>query len=248
MTTTRASARAAGVLFLLATAVSLIDRALIAPILGGADYLTAAAANSDRVVAGAFFQVATGLTSAAIALAMYPVVARYAAGLAIGSVGFRLIEGTFYLIGALGTLLVVSLAHQVGAVGADAAAATAAGSWGQVLLDLRDRCSQIGILAFYVGGTLYYLAFLRHRLVPRWLSVWGLASTALGFTTAVLVFCGAIGLFSPLQVASNLPIFLNEIVLAIWLLAVGFTEPATGGLPVAQPSEVTEIEVGSGAR
>jgi hypothetical protein len=244
MTTTRASARVAGVLLLCATAASLIDRALIAPILGSADYLAATAGNSDRVVAGAFFQVATGLTSAAIALAMYPVVARYAAGLAIGSVGFRLIEGTFYLVGGLGALLVVSLAHQVTSGGPEAAAAP----WGQVLLDLRDRSSQIGILAFYVGGTLYYLAFLRHRLIPRWLSVWGLVSTALGFASAVLVFCGAIGLFSALQVASNLPIFLNEIVLAIWLLAVGFTEPATCEPPATHAAAARGVEIGAGVR
>ncbi len=221
MGTSRSAARIAGVLFLFATAASLVDRGLLAPVLGSADYLTATAANGGRVVAGAFFQILAGLSCAGIAVALYPVIRRHAAGLAIGSVTFRLLEGTFYLIGALGALLILALAQQTTA-GIDGG--SAADLSGQVLLTLRDRASEIGILAFYLGGTLYYLAFLRARLLPRWLSGWGLVGTGLGFIGAVLVFFGALGFMSPLQVALNLPIGLNEIVLAIWLIAVGFAE------------------------
>lgn len=230
---TRPSARIAGVLLLCATAASLVDRALIAPILDGPDYLASVAASPERVVVGALFQVVAGLTSAAIATAFYPVVRRYAAGLAVGSVAFRVIEGTLYLIGALGTLLVVTLAQHVAAAGADVSGAATSG---QLVLSLRDRAGEVGALCAYVGATLYYVAFLRHRLLPRWLSVWGLAGAGLGLVAGVLAFCGAIGFMSPPQVALNVPIGLNEIVLAIWLLARGFNRPVPDGAPSPAPA------------
>lgn len=238
MGTTRGTARIAGVLFLCATAVSLVDRSLLAPVLDGTDYLAATAANADRVVAGAFFQVLAGLSCIGIAVALYPVVRRHASGLAIGSVAFRVVEGTLYLVGALGTLLVLALAQYT--VGIDGA--TPPEVWGEALLTLRDRAGQIGILAFYLGATLYYLAFFRARLLPRWMSAWGLVGTGLGLVGGVLVFFGALGYMSPLQVVLNLPIALNEMVLAVWLIAVGFTER-----PV-RPQTATSTSVPAPAR
>lgn len=226
---TKSYSRTAGILLLLATAASIIDRSLIAPLLDRPDYLTAVLDNESRMVWGAFIQVVAGLASAAIALAFYPVVRWYAAGLAIGSVAFRVIEGTLYLGGALGALLIVALAHAQ-LTGADGPTSMITG---QVLLSLRDRSSEIGILAFYIGGTLYYAAFLRHHLLPRWLSVWGLVGTALGFVAGILAFLGVIGFLTTPQVVLNLPIGLNEIVLAFWLLTKGFSTPPT---PVAPPT------------
>lgn len=218
------NARVAGVLFICATAASLVDRALLSPVLGGSDYLAATFANQDRVVAGAFFQVVAGLTSAGIAMALYPVLRRHAEGLAIGSVALRLLEGTMYIVGAVGALLLVALSQQLASAAATPSSAMTTS--GALLLALRDRASEIGILAFYLGGTMYYYIFLRTRLIPRWLSSWGILGTTLGLVAAVLVFSGALGLFSPLQIAMNLPIFLNEMVLAVWLIIKGFAAPA----------------------
>lgn len=239
MDTTRVCARLAGALLLSATATSLIDRALIAPIVNGPDYLAAATAHDARVVAGAFFQVVTGMTCAGIAVVFYKVLRGRTPGLAIGSVVFRTIEGTFVLIAALGNLLVVALAQQAAAAGLDPG--SAARVTGDLLRTWSQRASEIGILSFYLGGTLYYWAFLRTSLLPRWLPVWGLAGTALGFVAAVFTFCGAIALFSPVQVACNVPLAVNEIVLAIWLLTAGFassSSPAPASLPA--PESVPE--------
>ena len=91
-----------------------------------------------------------------------------------------------------------------------------------MLLALRSHASMIGIVAFYIGGSLYYIVMARSRVVPRWLSLWGLAGTTLGLIAAVAVFFGAMTLFSPIQIAFNLPIALNEMVLAVWLITRGF--------------------------
>ncbi len=51
---------------------------------------------------------------------------------------------------------------------------------GYLVRDLRDSAGCVGVLAFYTGATLYYLIFYRSRLIPRWLSAWGLAGAVLG--------------------------------------------------------------------
>ena len=74
-----------------------------------------------------------------------------------------------------------------------------------LIRDLRDSAGTVGVLAFYTGATIYYLVFYRSQLIPRWLSAWGLAGTALGLT-GLLVLFGAIELLSGVQVVLNLSI------------------------------------------
>ena len=81
----------------------------------------------------------------------------------------------------------------------------------------------MGYLAFCTGATLYYLVFYRSRLIPRWLSVWGLASTVLGLVAGLLVLFQSIAVLSSTQVVLNLPIGVQEMVLAVWLIVKGFS-------------------------
>jgi hypothetical protein len=177
------------------------------------------AVHQNRLLGAALFQILAAFTSAAIAVTLYPVLRRYAAGMALGAVAFRTIEGVFYAVSAAGTMLLVSLSDQLGAgVPADATA--------DLVRGLRSSAGCVGVLAFYTGATLYYLAFYRSHLIPRWLSVWGLAGTALGLVGGLLVLFQAIGTLSGAQVALNLPIAVQEMVLAVWLIVKGFSAPA----------------------
>lgn len=216
---------AAAVLLLAAIVTSVAGSALLAPLraagppggpgtTAGPAVLDVVAASPDAVAAGALLQVLAGLTSAGIAVAFYPVIRRRAEALALGSVVLRCIEGTLYVVAALGALLLVDLSS----LAAGSGTSTAAG----LLLALRDRASTVGIVAFYLGAALYYAAFVRCGLVPRWLSLWGLGAAGLGLVAALLTFFGGTTTFSPVQLALNLPILLNELVLAAWLLARGW--------------------------
>jgi hypothetical protein len=70
------------------------------------------------------------------------------------------------------------------------------------------------------------VAFYQSRLIPRWLSVWGILAVVLHF-----LYTGAYGLYALTSPATvnldflNLPIFLQEMVMAVWLIAKGFTPP-----------------------
>jgi hypothetical protein len=147
-------------------------------------------------------------------------------GEALGAVAFRLIEGVFYALSAAGTMILVSLSGQLTA-GASAYASA------DLVRDLRDSASCVGVLAFCAGAMLYYLVFYRSQLIPRWLSVWGLVGTVLGLAAGLLVLFQSITVLSSTQVVLSLPLAVQEMVLAVWLIVKGFSPKATAPTPTA---------------
>jgi hypothetical protein len=219
-------ATTAGVLFIAATATSLIATAFLGSSLKGPDFLATVALHQNRLLAAALFQILAAFTSAAIAVTLYPVLRQYAAGTALGAVAFRIIEGVFYALAAVATLILVSLSAQL-AAGASAHASA------DLVRDLRDSAATVGVLAFCTGATLYYLIFYRSQLIPRWLSVWGLVGTVLCLTAGLLVLFQSIAVLSGTQVVLSLPIGVQEMVLAVWLIVKGFSPKAKAPAPTA---------------
>jgi hypothetical protein len=220
-TRSRTNARTAGVLFITATVASLASVPLLKPILNSPDYLVEMAANEHRVILGALLGVVAAFASAAIAIWLYPVLKEHSkGGLALGSVGFRLIEGMLYAVAVVLLLSLLTLSQEFVKAGASVSSSFETG--GTVLKATRDLASLVGILAFYLGGFMYYCIFYGSRLIPRWLSVWGLVAVALGATAALLVMFRVTTPMSTVQVAFNLPIGVQEMVLAVWLIAKGF--------------------------
>ena len=209
-------ATTAGLLFIAATATSLIATAFLGSFLDGPGFLAAVGLHQDRLLTAALFQLIAAFTCAAIAVTLYPVLREHAAAMALGSVAFRLIEGVFYALSAAGTMILVSLSGQLTA-GASAHASA------DLVRDLRDSAGCVGYLAFCTGATLYYLVFYRSQLIPRWLSAWGLAGTVLGLVSGLLVLFQSIAVLSSTQVVLNLPIAVQEMVLAVWLIVKGFS-------------------------
>src|SRR5664279_3885089 len=174
MGTSRTIAVATGVLFIVATLGGLASTALLTPILSAPDYLARISANENQVLLGALFQFIGAAACPAIAIALYPVLRRHNEGLALGSVGFRLIEGALYVIVVVCLLLLVTLSHE--SVRAGAPASSAFQVPGVLLMAARDWLSPVGaVLTYGLGAVMYYWVFYRSRLVPRWLSVWGLS-------------------------------------------------------------------------
>jgi hypothetical protein len=192
------------------------------------------ALHQDRLLTAALFQLLAAFTSAAIAVALYPVLRQHAAGMALGAVAFRLIEGVFYALSAVSILILISLSGQLTA-GASAHAPA------YLVRDLRDSAGCVGVLAFYTGATLYYLIFYRSRLIPRWLSAWGLAGVVLGLAAGLLVLFRSVAPLSSTQVVLNLPIAVQEMVLAVWLIVKGFSPKAKPRAPAPAAAELRPV-------
>ena len=224
MDSTQRIAVVAGVLFILATASSLVAATFV-PALAGADYLTGVALRPTGMGAAALLSVAAAFGSVGIAISLYPLLRRFAAGFALGSVVFRALEAAFYMVEVVCLLSLLQVGRQF-TTAADAERLTLA-TVCATLVGIRDHAAVVAVLAFCVGAFLYYTVFFRARLVPRWLSGWGHAALIPMFIACVLA------LFSNNSVTGYLPLVLpigvQEMVLAVWLIAVGF-RPSAGAL------------------
>ena len=229
MDSTRKIAVTAGVVFIIAT-VAVLLAGVFVPDLTGPDYLTSLSAHAGQVGAGALLFLIAYFASAGIAVVMYPVMKTWSAGLALGSVIFRAIEAVFYMVALVCLLSLVTLGGQFTAAGAaDQASLQAVGD---LLLSLRQHASLAAVFAFSVGAFMYYYLFLQSRLIPRWLSGFGIAAIL-----SMLAAC-VLALFSDNPVSGYIPlafpIFLQEMVLAVWLIVRGFA-PRVSGARSATP-------------
>lgn len=219
----RNMARIAGLLFLAGT-VTALPMSFTESILNAPNYLTGIAANSTQVIIGALLNFLAAVFSGSIAISLYPVLKKYNEGLALGAVGFRLLEPVFYIVNIIGILSLVTLSQNF--VRAGAPDASAYHIVGTVIQAARAYANYVfGVGAFSLGALMYYVVFYQSRLIPRWLSGWGLLAATFSLTAALLVMFGLKPL-SPFFTALILPIFFNEIVLEGWLIFKGFNPSA----------------------
>jgi len=242
MNSNRRFAVAAGVLWITATVADVISRAvLVQPILGAPDYLTRISANEGQVLLGALFLLIGAVSAAGIAIALYPVLRQQNEALALGSVGFRLIEGAFYLGVVVCLLILVTVSRESANAGTPASSIYEAPA--ALVMAARDSLSQVSVLIFGLGALMYYWVFYRSRLVPRWLSAWGLVAIISVMLSILLVMFGLVESFSPPQLVLALPILVQEMVMAVWLITKGFNPRAVASAPAiaSAPASATSL-------
>ena len=209
----------AGVLWIIYTGVDILSFLFLGPVTS-TNYLVSVSENRGLVGTGALLLLIGGVCGSGIAISLYPVLKKFNAGLALGAVGFRISEGVLRFVAVGGYLLLITLSQQFVQAGAPdssyfqtlGALVYAGNRWGNLL----------SLLAFSIGALLYYIIFYRTKLVPRWLSGWGLVAAILGMLSCVLVLIGVIAPFGTEQVVIAIPMLPQEMVLAAWLIAKGF--------------------------
>jgi hypothetical protein len=220
----RRTARVVGVLFIMATVASILGSVALGSVLEGPNYLTKVAAHDGRVVLAALLFLIALVSAFATAFVLFPILRRHAEGFAAGYVGFRVFENVFYAayVLALLTMLTVSQSDAV-----PRAAATDVPLVGVTLLAMNNWSGLLGTLIFFgLGSTVLNYVLYRSRLVPRWLSTWGIIGALLAVLYGTL---GIFGLDTSLSSPSTLlalPIAVQEMVFAVWLIAKGFDRPA----------------------
>jgi hypothetical protein len=215
--TNRKIAVITGVIFIIATATSFLAAALT-PGLTGTDYLTRFSANTNQVAAGAFVYLVSAFASAGIAIAMYPVMKESNAGLALGSVVFRALEAVFYMVGVVSLLSLLTLGQQITTAGA--ADRMSLQAIGNLLVSFRDQAALVAVFAFCLGAFMYYTLFYQSRLIPRWLSGFGIVAIILMMAACVLALFSGNRITSYIPLAA--PIAVQEMVLAVWLIVKGY--------------------------
>lgn len=216
----RKTSLTAGILYLL-TFVSIPTLVLYVPV-HQADYITSS--GTDRsVIIGGLLEIIVALTGIGTAVVLYPVLKKKHGSFAIGLVASRILEAATIFLGVAFLLTIVTLRQD------------GTGSAGIVtshtLAVLYDRIFLLGqsfipaINDLLLGYMLY-----RSRLVPRALSVIGMAGALPLIAGYLAVLFGFIGQRSPLAGLSALLVAVFEFSLGIYLVVKGFktTETANG--------------------
>ena len=101
---------------------------------------------------------------------------------------------------------------------------------GALLLALYDWSSVPENFPYGLGALILNYVLYQSELIPRWLSGWGLVGGAL------MLAMGLLRMFGHSVMLLAIPIILNEMVLAIWLIVKGFNSSA-----IASQSEKTDM-------
>jgi hypothetical protein len=211
--TSQMTARAVGVLFILASVTAIVGGSLLLP-LKEADYLTRAAGIESQIVSGALIEMVLVLSVVGIAVLLFPVLKEVSEGLALAYVGTRMLEAVLLLAASISALAVLSLSRESELQGAEGA--------GAVMLSVRDWTYEIGSLPMLgISAVILYTLLYRGRLVPGWLSLWGLAGGVLILARGLLSVY-SVELADVAVALLVAPIALNEMVLAVWLIVRGF--------------------------
>lgn len=229
----RKTAITVGILFIACSAAAILGPTL-ASATHAPDYLDQLAGNPNQIIAAALLEFIWAATGAGIAIGLYPLLKKYNGALALGSVSFRVIEGVFVLIGTLGLLSLLTLSQEFRAAGSPGASAFHTS--GALLLALRDwQLHVISGLAFALGALMYYVILYQSKLIPRWLSGWGVLGALLSLAATVLAsFARDFGMAS-VHTYLSIPIGVNELVFAVWLIVKGFNPAAIAALTARRP-------------
>jgi hypothetical protein len=234
MNTNRKTAITVGVLFLLGFAGG-FGPVFVKPILDDPNYLIKIFENKNLVMGGALAQLIMALACAGIAIGLYPILKKHNESLALGAVGFRIIENVFQIVAALALLSLLTLSQE--SVKADALAAPAFQAAGASMHAVHFWSALVlGHFGFCIGALMYYYIFYRSNLIPRWLSGWGIVAILLHLTGALITMFTQIDPFSTSTSLLSIPIGLNELTLAGWLIVKGFNPSAVTSLPAKTAS------------
>jgi hypothetical protein len=223
MNSEKMTARIVGVLFITATAAGFISAIFMGPILEGPDLLAKVSENEIQWLIGVLFNFIMAVAGASIAIPMYPILKKHNKGMALGSVGFRIIEGALFSVGVLSLLLLVTLSREYVPGAPDASYFQ---TLGELLVGGSTFSLMIGGVAFSLGALMYYYLLYQSKLIPRWLSGFGLIAVTLGLAALLQQFFSA-SAFAPTSIdLGHIPIFLQEMVFAVWLIVKGFNSSA----------------------
>ncbi len=166
--------------------------AMVTSLHGGG--LIETAEEQSILIAGAILELINALSVFGIGILLFPVLKKVWKGASFGYLGFRAVEALVCLTAAILPLLEVTK-----------------------VADLRTFQTGTLIPLFFSGGALiFYTLLFKHRLLPRFISVWGVVGVLL------IIYLNVSQLQGNSAMLFALPIILNEIFLGIWLIVKGF--------------------------
>jgi hypothetical protein len=213
------TARIVGVLFIIGTVAGILSVVFTGSILGDPEVLIKVSANENQIIIGALLVLIMGFSLAMVPVLLFPIFKKYNEALALGAVVFRgALEAVTYIAIVICWLLLIILSVEF--VKAGAPDASYFQTLGILLLEAADWFGYILSIVFSIGALMIYYLFYQTKLIPRWLSVWGLIGAVIYLAQPLLAMFG-----SELDILFAL-LAVQETILGVWLIVKGFNSSA----------------------
>jgi hypothetical protein len=225
MKTYRKTAIMVGVLYLIGTVTGVLSMLVTQSLLNERAYLHTVAAQANQIRLGALLVFMMGLALAMVPVMMFPILKKHNEVLALGYVVFRGGLETFtYIAGVIFLLLLVPFSQAfVQAGAADVATVQALGTVLRKAVEISTTTTEI---VFPLGALMFYTVLYQANLLPRWISGWGLIGVVLYEAAGLIDLFALIGQTSTIMLVLVLPIGVQEMVMAVWLIVKGFHSSA----------------------
>jgi hypothetical protein len=204
-----------GIIYLAGMIIGIGGNMIILSILGAPDYLSMISSNSMKLATGALLWLMTVGGDAAHGVLMFPVLKNHNESIAVGYLGFRIVDAVFIGVHVLFVLIQIPIGKEyIKAAVHDTFYLQALST---VFIMVNLYAYQIGMIFVGTAGLILCYSFFRSKLVPQFLAVWGLV----GYVT---ILCGSVlevGGFN-LHLIHTIPGGLWELFTGVWLIVKGF--------------------------
>ena len=223
MNTYKKNAIVVGILFIIATAFLFVGEAFYSPVLETPDYLQVAYPNRMSAIIGILIEFSCILSIALIPVFAYPALRRYSETLALGYIVFRLFEAVLFVLVDITKLTLIKVSQLY--LAAESSNGTMIESIGAAIQSWNEWAWVFYVLVFGFGALIFYFVLYRSKLLPRWISIWGLIAIVMMMTSAFLFMFG-VELPDATFGLLVIPIGVQEMVMALWLIFKGFDPSA----------------------
>ncbi len=216
-----------GILFIIATAFLFVGDSFYGPVLDTPDYLQVAYPNRISAAIGMLIEFSCILAIPLIPVFAYPVLRKHSEILALGYIVFRLLEAVLFVLVDITKLTLVKVSQLY--LAAEPSNVAMIESIGATIQGWNEWGWVFYVLIFGFGALIFYFALYQSKLLPRWISIWGLIAIVMMMTSALLAMF-AVELPDAIFGLLVIPIAVQEMVMALWLIVKGFNPTAIASM------------------
>jgi hypothetical protein len=213
--------RLIGALFLSGFLVYGVGSSLVTSVVGAPDFLSTISAHQTTLVLGAFLMLLNTAVEVGKGVLFFPILEKHSKRTALAYLAALIVEVVLMDVGVLALLMIVPLAQH----GVDAGQASVgwAKALGSLAVQSNTMAYQIGQMSLGLGAVFLCLLLFRTRLIPRFLSIWGLVGYAILMAGTIAEIFGI-----HIGIMLSIPGGIFEVGLAFWLIIKGFQPEAYG--------------------
>jgi len=221
--------RFVGALFLVQMITASISHsAMLAPIFHDVNFLDSVSAHSDTVTVAMLLDLICGISVFAISVLLYPVLRKYNESIALWYVGLRLNEWICLTISGILLLTIISISKEF--VQNRLTPNQNLLVLAKYLLQARGFTKILMLFGFCWSATLFYYLLFKSKLLPGFISIWGI----IGIVLLLIEVMSNIFGYSVGGILIMLPMGLNEIFLGVWLIIKGFNTIPTSNVSIGK--------------